>query len=327
MKKVFLLCGLTIAEVCVAAYNPFADGALAEVEVIVRNEDGSPVTNANVSIAFLVAPTKEDVQKGVTDARGAFRASCPTCIGRSVVEVSKDGYYDSFSRRSVRVLSEAAVCKTRKWSEGAKREEVFLRRVRNPVAMTYHGDVGLCYPATNEVLKFDLERLDWCPPFGAGKRDDVHLLFEASRDPNDWLSFANNLHLRFPHCADGFYRAKVGHADSVFKYAYQADVQAKYERALDLFFGRTAQAVTNDVRLARDECLIYRVRTQTNEWGRVTSANYGMISEGLGHLLRLKMSALFNPRANDPNLEDERYFLKQQRQKDRVLRTTRQKSL
>lgn len=306
MKRVLTLLLAMVAIDARSAYNPFASGADADVVIAVHDEEGAVVSNADVRVSFLVAPTREEVRTGITDGDGRFVAKSSRCIGTYIVEVRKKGFYDSFSRRSARSLSEDDVQRMRKWSENAKCEDVVLRAIHSPVHLVRHGDAGLRYPATNEVLRFDLERFDWCPPFGDGRHDDVHLVFEATYSAETWTEFVNNLHVTFPNGVDGFYRRQIEFPDSRFRYVYHADRRAVYEKELNLLFGRTASAVTSDVRLAKGEYLVYRVRTQTNELGQATTAHYGRIGEGFGHLLRLKMSSWFNPTVNDTNLEDAR---------------------
>lgn len=300
-----MLLAMVVTGTCFA-YNPFASGANADIVIVVHDERGAVVSNADVCVSFLVAPTREEVRTGITDGDGRFAAKSSRCIGRYTVEVRKKGYYAAFSRCAARSLPEDDVKRTRKWSANVKCEEVVLRAIRSPVQLVRQGDVGLRYPATNEVLRFDLERFDWCPPFGGGRHDDIHLVFEESHRAETWTEFANNLRVTFPNGVDGFYRQRIEFPYSQFRYAYHADRGAVYEKELNLRFGRTASAVTNDVRLAKDEYLVYRVRTRTNEFGQVTAAHYGRIGEGFGHLLRLRMSSWFNPTVNDTNLEDAR---------------------
>ena len=105
---------------------------------------------------------------------------------------------------------------------------------------------------------------------------------------------------------DGFYRRKID-ATSAFPYDYVAQTNRIFEKTLALRFARERAGITNRVELAANEYLIYRVRTQTNEQGVVTSAHYGRIGERMRHLLRLTLDAWFNPTANDTNLEDAEY--------------------
>ena len=57
---------------------------------------------------------------------------------------------------------------------------------------------------------------------------------------------------------------------------------------------------------AENEYFIFRTRTETNELGQVTHANYGRIGEKLNLAIGLSVKTWFNPKDNDTNLEDSR---------------------
>ncbi len=306
MKSAFFILTALLSIGAYAAYNPFTDGAAIDVVISVKDEDGLSVSNAEVRVCFLVDPMREEVCAGIADSEGRYVAKSRACIGTYNVAVRKNGFYETVAHCMAQELPHEVVAKTRKWADSVKHENIVVRAVRKPVKMLHRGNAGMPYPATNEVLRFDMERFDWCPPFGKGRHGDVHVVFEERRGERAPTEFSNNLRMMFPNCADGFYRERLKFPCSRFKYAYHADETAEYEKELHLRFGRTASAITNDVRLAKDEYLVYRVRTRTNELGQVTFAHYGMIREGFNHLIRLKMSSHFNPAPNDTNLEPKR---------------------
>ena len=298
-----LLFAVAVVRLAVA-YSPIVDGAWADVRVKVVDDCGAAVADAAVSTTFYVAPAKVEVKRGKTDAQGLFLAQ-GLCIGEARVWVRKDGYYETKSDLVFRTLSAKDAENSRKWSNGTVETVVVLKKKRSPVKLTFHAIDYRKFPATNEVVKLDLELLDWCPPYGKGSHDDVHLVFDGWRNPSDWHDFHEHLSVTFPNGADGFYR-RTADASSGFRYDYVASTNAVYEKSLDLRFARTLKAVTNRVSLAKDEYLVYRVRTQTNELGQVTGAHYGRIGEGLSQLIGLSIRSWFNPRANDANLEDAR---------------------
>ena len=107
----------------------------------------------------------------------------------------------------------------------------------------------------------------------------------------------------------GLYRLGIeisGSRTSGFRYDYAASTNKVYKKELDLRFARVMNGVTNRVCLTNDEYLVYRVRTQTNEFGQVTHANYGRIGEGVSQQIALSMRSWFNPKDNDTNLENAR---------------------
>ena len=66
----------------------------------------------------------------------------------------------------------------------------------------------------------------------------------------------------------------------------------------------TEDGITEAKRFPKDEYLVYRVRTRTNEVGQVVHAHYGRIGESFGHYIGLSTKCWFNLNDNDTNLED-----------------------
>ena len=99
---------------------------------------------------------------------------------------------------------------------------------------------------------------------------------------------------------------KVVIAHSLGTMVVAADTNATYRKSLAFRHVHKAEGITESKRLAADEYLIYRVRTQTNELGQVTRANYGRIGEKFSQYIGLSIKSWFNPNVNDTNLEDAR---------------------
>ena len=287
-----------------AEYNPFVDGAAADVRVCVVDDRGAPVSGARVSLVFLTDIQKVDVAKGLTDSNGHFNA-VRNCIGEMRICVQKDGYYET-SRQSVREfrkLDGTAVIQQRRWADATVTIPIQLKKIRNPVRLKSNAVQYRGFPATNEVLRLDLERLDWCPPYGHGKHDDLHLTFDGRSNTDGHGGFFGHLKVDAPHCADGFYSARVDSFSS-FKYAYAASTNSVYRKTVELRHAyEYGKGVVESKKLAAGEYLIYRIRSQTNELGEVTHAHYGLIGEGFRQVLGLTMRSVFNPTDNDTNLE------------------------
>ncbi len=284
-------------------YNPFVDGAEADVRVHVVDDEGMAVKDADVSVVLLVDVQKCNVVKGKTNAGGCFLAQ-GDCIGEMRLWVRKSGYYDAKTKpRAFRRFSGKEATRTHRWSDGTVTIEVVLKKVRSPIRLGFRSCDFRPFPATNEVVKLDLEMLDWCPPYGKGKHDDVHLVFDGWRNSDDWDDYHEHLKVSFPNGADGFYRLKVD-PTSAFKYAYTADTNQVYSSAFEFRHVHTKDGIVESKRFPKDEYLVYRVRTQTNEVGQVVHANYGRIGESFGHYIGLSMKCWFNPNDNDANLED-----------------------
>ena len=286
------------------AYSPIIDGALADVRIKVVDDMGEVVPDATISVTFYTAPEKVDVKRGKTDASGCFSAK-GKCIGESHVWIRKDGYYETKTDPVFRVLSDKDAERLRKWSDGTVETTATLKKKRNPVATAFHAVDYATIPATNEVVRLDLETFKWCPPFGDGRHDDLHLFYEVWRSPTNWFSFHKKLTITAPNCVDGFYRRKVD-ATSGFRYEYLATTNEVYEKTIVYNVDRRGGKPDVVELPSDDEYFTFRTRTATNEVGEVVQAHYGRIGERSDHMFGLRMKAWFNTSDNDTNLEDAR---------------------
>lgn len=304
MKWLFQMLCLAVCMCPVLAYDLLRDGAVADVRFKVIDDLGSPVEGALATICFQRTFEKSEVVMCKTDEEGACAAKHVT-IGGLRVYFEKDGYYETSIQPSFRQWDWRKAQETRKWSEHTMESTICLKKKRMTIQTVLHSVDFKPFPDTNVVVKLDLETLAWCPPYGNGRHDDLHLVFDGWRNPNDWDDFHEHLKVEMPNGADGFYVAKTEPA-SAFKYAYAADTNATYRKSLAFRHVHKAEGITESKRLAADEYLIYRVRTQTNELGQVTRANYGRIGEKFSQYIGLSIKSWFNPNVNDTNLEDAR---------------------
>lgn len=290
-----------------AGYNPFVDGALADVQLMVVDDLGEPVKDARVSAVFLTDVQNVDVVEGLSGSDGSFKAS-RNCIGEMRIWVRKDGYYETVREgiRDFRIHDGETATRLHRWSDGTVTIPLVLKKVRSPVVLQSHFVQYRNFPATNEVINLDLETLEWCPPYGQGKNRDVELVFDGKSHAGGVNGFYGHLKFRMPHCVDGFYVAEID-SDSSFKYAYQALTNGVFRKSVELrHVYAYGKGVIESKKLHKGEYLIYRVRTQTNNLGQVTHAHYGRIGEGFSQVLGLTMRSGFNPTPNDTNLEDVR---------------------
>ena len=286
------------------AYSPIIDGAAVDLKIRVVDDRGETVPGAKVAVVIYTTPNKADTKRGETDANGCFAAK-----GRSYGEVevyaSKEGYYDTHTRPKFRTLSDKEVEERRKWSEGTVETKITLKKVRNPVATAFHLVDYANIPATNEVVRLDLETFKWCPPHGNGRHDDLHLFYEVWNNPTNWFSYLRKLTITAPNCVDGFYRRKVDEF-SRFRYDYSASTNETYLKEFRHVVDRRSGKFDELSHPSDDVYFIFRMRTATNEVGEVVHANYGRIGEKSDHMFGLRMKAWFNPNENDTNLEDAR---------------------
>ena len=302
-RSVLLVLALLTAN-AVFAYSPIIDGAAVDLRIMVVDDMGAPVPGAKMAVVIYTTPNKADTKRGETDADGCFAAKGRSC-GEVEVWTSKKGYYDTKTTAAFRNLSNDEVERRRKWSEGTVETKIVLKKVRNPVSTAFHLVDYANIPATNEVVCLDLETFKWCPPHGDGKHDDLHLFYEVWRCPTNWFSFRKKLTITAPNCVDGFCRSKVDEM-SRFRYAYSAQTNGTYTKTITYNVDRSGGKPDVVELPSDDEYLTFRMRTATNEVGKVIRANYGRIGEKSDHMFGLRMKAWFNKNVNDANLEDAR---------------------
>ena len=269
----------------------------------VVDTSGRPIPRAHVN-----APVATGVGlfnfSGETDERGLFYVPLSwrnSTLGRG--EVTADGFVTTpmDSPRWLRHHSWGTSWQRTK--DGDIQHEVVMLRngeMLAPVVKSVVLDTDRC-----GIHDLDIVEGDWCPPYGKGRHDDIHMVFDGWRNPKDWYDFHAHLSVEFPNCADGFYR-RTADTTSSYRYDYVASTNAAFEKAFDLRYARVMNAVTNRMEFAKDDYLVYRVRTQTNELGQVTHAHYGRIGEGVSQQIGLSMRSWFNVKDNDTNLEDAR---------------------
>ena len=288
---------------CAWAYSPIIDGALSELSILVVDDEGTPVDGVTLCVSFATGPVDGIDRKGQTDEEGRFVAKCRT-TGSIWIEAERDGYYRTRLHVDAQNVPYEVARETRKWSDGPVETRVVLKKIRNPAKLVVNGCAaqGMPWPATNTVLGFDLERFDWCPPYGDGQHDDLQLEYDFWRSPTNWFQVYSHLTLTMTNGVDGLYLAPVDEY-SVLKRCYRADPGADYQRRMEFFYDRRTGEVEDKKRMPKDQYMVFRTRTQTNETGEVISANYGMIFEGGKYGLEWNIRVGFNPAPNDTNLE------------------------
>lgn len=314
MKRVVLLGIVAMLNLCGGAmphYDPHRDGAQANLMIHVLDESGMPVEAATMCVSFAQGPIEGRDIRGKTDALGRFAAKHKT-TGSIWIVAEKEGYYRTRLHIDAQKLPYDRVVSTRTWSMGQDEVPVLLKTIRTPVRLEYCHAHYKPFPLTNEVLKFDLELTDWCPPFGKGVHDDVHMIYDSWKNPDEWAEFHHNLLIEFPHEGDGYYAVDIDSANAAsrFPYTYRADSCRELDRKLDLRFSRTPMAITERVALAANTYLVYRIRTVKDESGNILHAHYGRIEEGLSQMMGLSIGNWFNSNDNDTNLECVRKFQK-----------------
>lgn len=307
MKKMlvlFLVLPFTTGLVKIPQYDPHRDGAFAELAIRVVDDRGIPVDGANLCVSFATGPVDGIERTGQTDKDGRFFANSKT-TSSIWISVHKEGYYRTRLHVDAQNVPYDVATETRKWSDGPVDTTVVLKKIRNPAKLIVNGALYLRapIPATNTLMGFNLEKFDWCPPYGVGVHDDLQLEYDFWRSSTNWFQVYSHLTLTMTNGVDGVYFSPVD-AYSELKRCYQANPHAFYQRRLEFVYDRRTGEVVSDIPMPEDHYMVLRTRTKTNEVGEVVSANYALLYErgecGAG-VISLRVA--FNPTPNDTNLE------------------------
>ena len=195
------------------------------------------------------------------------------------VWVNKAGYYETKSGRLSRKEDHDLT--------------FVLRKRKKPLAL-YARRLQVLPPEKDRDLGFDLKVGDWVPPHGKGVRADVK--FNLHFEKKDHWTFNYRLRVTFPSEHDGI---------TQFKTLGYSRLRSPYEAPED---GYEPEWIQTGTRAGKKEKLVrntdpnrghwMRVRTVTDDSGKIVSANYVKI---YGDFPDIKY--YFNPTPNDRILE------------------------
>ncbi|NBB78348.1 MAG: hypothetical protein GVY36_02725 [Verrucomicrobia bacterium] len=157
------------------------------VNVKIVNEDGVPLSDAEVNVSFSDSRYKEGYEGKVQQSDENGKASF-SGMGRLgiLLWVKKEGYYPygDYPAERERLMAEEGETVYR---------EVVLRTIRNPIRLyakrTFVGDSLRRYtiPEMDKWLGFDFEAGDWVEPHGSGKEADILVRYYA-----EFVKFRNS---------------------------------------------------------------------------------------------------------------------------------------
>ena len=249
------------------SYDPYINGATADVLIKVVDDGATPVPGASVHVSLATGPAEGTTSDGITDEAGAFRVKGRT-TGSVWIAVEKDGYYKSRVHPDIRELPDDVARRTRKWSDGAKAVTVVLRKIRSPRSLVRKGGIysDVKYPQGAGVKGFDLVEFDWCAPYGKGKYDDLQFRTEFWRSSEDWFKYYEKVTITMTNSVDGMYFADVN-AGSAYRYGYSANTNSLYQREIVFELDRRTGVTTRNIGLPSGKYIIFRTRTRIDENG------------------------------------------------------------
>ena len=284
-------------------------GARGRVTLRVTDSTGKPVEHAQLSLALFPSDSygSADVREGQTDTNGCFGIE-GTTVGDMTYTITKNDYYKTTEEYLFYRRGENCVQNDR-WQPWNPTSTVVLKEHRNPVAM-YAKEVDVRIPVRDQAIGFDLEKGDWVTPHGQGTLADLLIKYTAAYEGPQ--AFSKRIELSFSNPRDGV-QAFALDRTSEFRSLYTAPEEG-YTPILIDEQARTRTKILKRSEIAKDQYLVFRVRSVTNEEGRIVTANYGKIYSPnlldpiieygrMGDTDRLMFTYYFNPTPNDRNME------------------------
>jgi hypothetical protein len=276
--------------------------AKVDVRVVVVDQDGKPVSDANCIVSFDAPPQPPQTEgvlniPGTTDQNGVFTVSAQTRASVSC-EVTKAGYYKTIEvhRFDINKMYEAFVAgkPLLEWQSEPLEMKVTLKPIINPIPM-YARRVNSAIPEFGKPLGFDLSVGDWVAPHGEGTITDM--IFTAVLDRRAEQDFDYTLTITFPNEEDGIQTFEAPYKyGSALKSPHQAPEGGYQSRWVQSRSRTPNQPEQTNYDLERN--YFFRVRTVLDEKGNVKSANYGKIYGDF-----MNFVSYFNPTPNDRNVE------------------------
>jgi len=290
----------------IGALPPWPGWPLAKLTVRVVDEQGLPLSAANVGIGFREKLSNKDARvTGATDAKGEFAAEGHSDM-RLLSSARKDGFYVSGS--SGTVFNDQANGKWVPWNPVA---QIIMRPIGKPLAL-FAKRVQMDVPVLDQPCGFDFEKGDWVAPHGKGVVSDFTFTIHASvKGFYDYFAEAT---IAFAQPRDGLARMSSP--------AIARSSALRWERSAPdggYVTSHTLRIQGHDPRSGkqpdktfdlydRDRGYFFRVRTVERE-GRIVAANYGKIAGDIGidprdtKTCTVFFTYYYNPTLLDQNLE------------------------
>lgn len=283
--------------------------ALARIRYKVVDQDGRPVTNVTVHLAWHDSAFQPPANiYTLTDSNGCFVAE-RSCGYFLYAGISKLGYYNTSDRVSFANTTASPKIADGKWQPYDALKVVHLKRIGNVGKLKVFPWTAnnKKIPQLDKWLPFDLEYCDWCSPYGSGEHEDMVLRFHSivkhpvrEYDVSMEVAFTNS-----PYA--GVYRLEK-ETWSAFETQGNANPDSSFVDLLHFVKSRVPGTNAVQAILNEDSYLVFRTRVKTDAKGNFVSAHYGVI-QGPWNFDGQVMSipdGCFNPIPNDLNIEDGR---------------------
>lgn len=299
MNKFFMLmCGI----VCIVNANHAFGYSTAKLTFKVLDETRNPIKGAMVYVSFMQADDsgiglKTIRTNDITNSEGlvTFQGAGMESVGATI---SKDGYYQSGSGFKFTSSSKA----TNRWEPWNPTVEVVLKKKRNPVPMYVNGGI-IQVPKFDEPVGYDLENGDWVSPYGEGKVSDFVFTYHAKM--RAYRDYECSFELTFDNDKDGIQEFSFdSNEQSSYKWPFEAP-ESNYEKKKSRYeVKKPGKNLQTDAK--KNVNYIFRVRTKTDNSGKIVEAKYGKLKGEFGFDPKgnIQFHYYFNPDSTR-NLEED----------------------
>lgn len=281
MKKIlYLILNLIFASLAVGQ----------QIAVTITDEVGEAVEGAEVIVTFVAYNIESDLQVvGLSNEEGQFLAS-GTAPLRVQVEVRNKGFYTSHSGKLSRAKDHSL--------------KMILRKKEKPVSM-YAKKASLQLPGLDQYYGFDFEIGGWVQPYGNGVESDV--FFKATKSVREERDYESALFIKFEDPDEGLAEDSNWIKNSQFPSSRIAP-QSSYLNSETIQRNQHPERGYGDFYRKN---YIFKTRIERDEKGKIISARYGKIYNGIDLMVGIlnpekfgiTFTYYFNPNANDRNLE------------------------
>ena len=281
-------------------------GADTWIELSVVDDDDAPVPDADVRATFSFHEGFRH-EKFHTDRHGMVSVKGKTTGDSVVIIISKKGYYETKLEMSYLRLAENRPVEDGRWQPWGEKRTLRLRRILNPIPLN-NQLLELRVPIMGEWVGFDLKKRDWISPLGSGEVADIEINVDWDGLP-PFTSKKCKYDFRVLGTHNGgYFNGKI--LESSCQEAFRPKEGAIFDTKEFSWTYRDGDLDNRNSSIWRTAEFIMRARTILDEKGDVKCANYASIRElsvspgtrGRGALLEFLY--VFNPTANDVNLED-----------------------
>jgi hypothetical protein len=282
-------------------------GAKAKIELQVIDDEGVPVSNANVKV-ILGMVTTANILKGQTDTNGVFIIEGKTRGNEIIIQPKKDGYYNS--EKKIVFWGKQRQVKNGKWQPYGEKVTVVLRKKKNPKLLVtdFYNTRFTKTNTLNQWIGFDIKENDFVKPHGNGKVADFEIYFDWDGEWGYSPSYNGVIiNIRFIEPHTGYYEVdKILTSD--FKWQYNAMTNNVYIQSTSYGSRRLENGEFERKLYDKGTYWVVRSRPVVDEKGNLISANYSIFyniqfSCNEDKTVGILLSRVFNPTPNDTNLE------------------------